>query len=215
MALQNGWARRFVFSFFRFGKKRLVQPTLTPRLLCSKPSTLHCNRDNWRNIVITSEFRVTFGMYCKFRFRKRFCRVDRCQQNPADILVSVKRKLFWLQAAMKIMRSWRIYCNLMDFWKKKRHPPCQSDSATNSCSKAGFFPCGSGFFHIARVFFFGNHGSCLSLESMNCGNMIDIPRDVLSCCPASSSARTLDYLDFALKLPWLSSDGEGIHLDGR
>lgn len=134
-------------------KKRLVQPTLTPRLLCSKPSTLHCNRDNWRNIVITSEFRVTFGMYCKFRFRKRFCRVDRCQQNPADILVSVKRKLFWLQAAMKIMRSWRIYCNLMDFWKKKRHPPCQSDSATNSCSKAGFFPCGSGFFHIARVFF--------------------------------------------------------------
>ena len=26
------------------------------------------------------------------------------------------------------------------FLDKKRHPPCQSDSATNSCNKAGFFP---------------------------------------------------------------------------
>ena len=92
-------------------------------------------------------------LVCKFRFRKRFCRVDRCQQSPADILVSVKRRLFWLQAAMKIMRSWRIYCNLMDFWTKKDTHLANQIQLPIPATKRAFFPCGSGFFHIARVFF--------------------------------------------------------------
>lgn len=108
------------------------------------------------------------------------------------------------------MRSWRIYCNLMDFWKKKRHPPCQSDSATNSCSKAGFFPMWYiAFFSTLPVFFFGNHGSGLSLETW-ISLVMFYPAVLLHLRQGLWTILTLLW-----SFPGKSSDGEWIQLDGR
>lgn len=103
------------------------------------------------------------------------------------------------------------------FLGKKRHPPCQSDSATNSCNKAGFFShvVYSVCFHIARVFF--RKPWPLAVVSAWNPWIVGIWISLVMFYPAVL-LHLRQGLWTILTLLWSfpgCSDGEWIHLDGR